>query len=165
MSKVSVHPRVCGDVSRGNRPALNLTRRLAKLPLRLFLLYTTRMFVRWTSRARRTSEFGPDWEEPDVHHRAILVEAVRIDGKPRQRHVAHLVGFTESRAQTAHRRVNLWDEISERLDKLGDGITDRDKVEAAVTIKLPKPTAAERRNARRWNARNRKWFADRAASS
>ena len=137
-------------VSRGNRPALNLTRRLAKLPLRLFLLYTTRMFVRWTSRARRTSEFGPDWEEPDVHHRAILVEAVRIDGKPRQRHVAHLVGFTESRAQTAHRRVNLWDEISERLDKLGEGITDRDrdKVEAAVTIKLPKPTAAERRNAR-----------------
>ena len=28
-------------------------------------------------------------------------------------------------------------------------------------MKLPKPTAAERRNARRWSARNRKWFADR----
>ena len=86
--------------SRGNRPALNLTRRLAKLPSRLLLLYTTRMFVRWTSRARRTSEFGPNrWGEEDVHHRAILVEAVRIDGKPRQRHVAYLVGFTESRAE------------------------------------------------------------------
>jgi hypothetical protein len=133
------------------------------LPLRLLLLYTTRMFIRWTSRARRTSEFGPDWWAPDVHHRAILAEAVRIDGKPRQRHVAYLVGFTESWARTAHGRVNIWNEISERLDKLGDRITDRDKVEAAVAMKLPKPTAAERRNARRRKARARKWFADRAA--
>jgi hypothetical protein len=118
------------------------------------------MFIRWTSRARRTSEFGPNrWAEPDVHHRAILVKAVRIDGKPRQRHVCYLVGFTESRARTAHQR---WNEISERLDKLGDRITDRDKIEAAVAMKLPKPTAAERRNARRRSARARKWFADRA---
>jgi len=129
------------------------------LPRRSLLLYTTRMFVRWTSRAKRTG-----WEGPDVHHRAILVEAVRIDGKPRQRHVAYLIGFTESRARTAHGRVNIWDEIAERLDQLDDRITaiDRKKVEAAVAMKLPKPTAAERRNARRRSARARKWFADRA---
>jgi hypothetical protein len=116
------------------------------------------MFVRWISRARRTG-----WEGPDVHHRAILIEAVRIDGKPRQRHIAYLIGFTESRART--HRVNIWDEIAERLDKLGERITtDRKKIEAAVAMRLPRPTAAERRNARRRSARNRKWFADRAAS-
>ena len=73
---------------------------------------------------------------------------------------------TESRDRTAHQRVNIWEEIGDRLDELGGKITaiDRQKIEAAVAMKLPKPTAAERRNARRRNARNRKWFADRAAS-
>jgi hypothetical protein len=120
------------------------------------------MFVRWQSRRRRRSQFG-SWEEDDVRWSAILVEAVRIGGKPRQRHVLYLIGFTESAAKIARQRVNLWDEIAERLDKLGDRITlaDRKKIEAAVAAKLPRPTAAERRNARRQSARNLKWFAER----
>src|SRR5271167_1639523 len=122
------------------------------------------MFIRWTSRPRQTSEFGSDrWEKPDTHWRAIVVEAVRVDGKPRQKHVAYLVGFTESYAKTIDGRVNIWSEIAERLDELGDRITaiDRKKIEAAVAMRLPRPTTAERRNARRRSARARKWFAER----
>src|SRR5262245_24497883 len=78
-------------------------------------LYTTAMYVRWQSRKRRKPQFGRHGKtirsarrygeriiasastgKQDRHWRAILVENVRVDGKPTQRHVAYLAGFTES---------------------------------------------------------------------
>jgi hypothetical protein len=40
--------------------------------------------------------------EPDVHWAAIIVESVRVDGKPTQRHVAYLGGITESAIAIMH---------------------------------------------------------------
>ena len=48
------------------------------------------MFVRWQSRVRAERN---DWalrEVGDITWNAILVESVRVDGKPRQNHVAYL---------------------------------------------------------------------------
>ena len=76
------------------------------------------MYIRWQSRERRSPQFGRGkqlhrkWDhkrqradyayarkgtsKQDIHWRAILVENERVNGKPTQRHIAYLVGFTES---------------------------------------------------------------------
>ena len=45
------------------------------------------MFLRWQMRKSVASRHR---ESPPVRPVALLVESVRIDGKPRQRHVAYL---------------------------------------------------------------------------
>jgi hypothetical protein len=100
------------------------------------------MFVRWQWRWRRHSQFG-DWREPDVHWSAIIVESARVDGRPVQRHVAYLVGFTESAAAIPAQRCHLWDRVTARLNQLGNRVTDRAKIEAAIAEKVPRPTLEE----------------------
>jgi len=116
------------------------------------------MYVRWQSRRRRTSAYGP-WEEGDIHWRAILVENTRADGKPRQKHIAYLVGFTESRIKIAVQRCYLWDAVSARLDDLGNRITaaDRERIEAAIAEKVPRPTVAEYKDEARRSVQEYGW--------
>ena len=111
------------------------------------------MFVRWQ---HRWHTLQSRWEDyPDVHWSAILVESKRISGKPKQRHVAYLAGFTEGeirgRSGSAV-RCRVWDEVSAHLDLFGDRITaaNREKIEAAIAMKVPRPTpTAYRANARK----------------
>jgi hypothetical protein len=119
-------------------------------------LYTTAMYVRWQSRERNRPQYGP-WQGPDIHWSAIIVENMRIDGKPRQLHVAYLAGFTESAINHEAQRCYLWDHISERLDQLANQMTTatRERIEAAVANKVPRPTVAQykavaRRNGPNW---------------
>jgi hypothetical protein len=68
------------------------------------------MFVRWQGRERwcyRSTFGGTD----DVNWSAILAESVRVDGKPRQRHVAYLGGITESAMRIMHQRRYFWDKV------------------------------------------------------
>jgi hypothetical protein len=106
------------------------------------------MFIRWQSRTRTERNNWAIRYVGDTTWNAILVESVRIDGKPRQRHVAYLGSIstptqTKSRAQ----RVYTWEHMLERLDGLGNRIPakDRKKIEAAIAAKLgPRPTKRER---------------------
>ena len=114
-------------------------------------MYTTPMFVRWTS-ARpdalagkgRTYITAPSWSRPSAS-----------TAMPRQRHVAYLVGFTESRARTAHgvAPVNFCGRNQRAPRQCWATDYRWDKVEAAVAIKLPKPTRRRRRNAEYGGAR------------
>ena len=126
-------------------------------------LYTTSMYIRWQSRKRRFPQFGR-WgkrvrgerklaytregtSKQDVHWSAILVENVRIDGRPTQRHVAYLAGFTDSALAIPAQQRFLWDRIKERLDGLGDRISrdDRRRIELTLIEKIGKPpTKAQR---------------------
>jgi hypothetical protein len=109
------------------------------------------MYVRWQSRKRRQSRYG-DWRHhPDIHWSAILVENTRVDGKPIQRHIAYLAGFTKSAIKIMAQRCHLWDHIDDRLDRLGNQITtdDRTKIEATLAERVPRPTAAEYKNSAR----------------
>jgi len=126
-------------------------------------LYTTSMYIRWQSRKRRFPQFGR-WgkrvrgerklaytregtSKQDVHWSAILVENVRIDGKPTQRHVAYLAGFTDSALAIPAQQRFLWNRIKERLDGLGDRISrdDRRRIELTLIEKIGKPpTKAQR---------------------
>ena len=123
------------------------------------------MFLRWKSRKRNRPEFG-SWvhgpDEPDgsnifyrrmesgepvqdVHWAAILVESYREDGKPRQRHVGYLGGITESRATIVNHRGHFWVDAMEKLDRMADRISDRERaaIEAKLAEKVPPLTEAE----------------------
>jgi len=97
------------------------------------------MFMRWQSRRRKRAKFGR--ATSDTHWRAVLVESARIDGKPRQRHIAYLAGFTESAARIPAQRHLLWQRIKRRLNRLGKSVSikDRKAIIAALTKKLGKP--------------------------
>jgi hypothetical protein len=124
------------------------------------------MFIRWQSRKRRFPAFGrygksiaTDLYPPgfararegtnkqDVHWAAILVESVRIDGKPRQKHIARLCGFTDSAVEIPSQQCFLWQHIEERLRQLGDRISPADlkRIKAALIERIGKPpTKAQR---------------------
>jgi len=112
------------------------------------------MYVRWQSYKRRSKhwEGAPRWV---LHWRAILVESRRIDGKPRQRHVAYLGGFIRYDLRRTSSRVRLWERIERRLDKLGNRVSpdDRKRIVAALARKAGEPPArAERIDAHRKSA-------------
>jgi hypothetical protein len=85
--------------------------------------------------------------QQDIHWRAILVENVRVDSKPTQRHIAYLAGFTDSAVATPAQQRYLWDRITERLDRLSNRITPKDRrhIEAILIKKIGRPpTKAQR---------------------
>lgn len=125
------------------------------------------MFIRWQRRARRSPKYGM-WSDgrgdsgeyirvrkstktQDFHWRAIAVESVRVDGKPRQRHVAYLGGITESGMAILNQRRYFWNDVDKRLDQLSDRIApgEREKLEAAIEKKIPRLTDGEVEEARR----------------
>ena len=107
------------------------------------------MYVKWqwpTDRKRQTSR---SWYMRDTAHAyASLVENTRIDGKPKQRHVAYLgsvyVERNSQRAKDVHYRAWFWHHMRARLDGLGNQIgADGAKVEAQLAAKVPPVTADE----------------------
>ena len=105
------------------------------------------MFIRWQSRHRKHAEFSRYSHESDTHWRAVLVESARIDGKPRQRHIAYLAGFTESATKIPAQQRFIWERIEKRLKPFGKRIPakDRKAIIAALIKKLCKPpTKAQR---------------------
>jgi len=100
------------------------------------------MYVRWQLRKRNQG----------VHWRAILVESVRINGKPTQRHIAYLLEFPESvlaldakrrhRCHSHHDQQRLlWYRFAKRLDNLGTRISleERCHIEALLSKKIGSP--------------------------
>jgi hypothetical protein len=83
----------------------------------------------------------------DITWNAILVESVRVDGKPQQKHVAYLGSFSTRQAASQAQRVFCWDAILKRFYRVGSRIPpqDREKILTAIASKLgPRPTKRER---------------------
>lgn len=122
------------------------------------------MFIRWQKRKRRKPAFGY-WGESiddptapygfvnslrttnkqDVHWSVVLIESVRIDGEPRQHHVAYLGGITDSATEIAPQRAWFWVGVLRRLDDLADQVSadDRKRIELTIAKKVPRPTKEE----------------------
>jgi hypothetical protein len=100
------------------------------------------MYVRWQywhQRKRRITRYY--WQTPADAH-AILVESSRVDGKPKQRHIAYL-GSAHGHPDV-HYRAWWWHHMTAKLDQLGNRIGDaRPKIEAALAEKVPPVTAVE----------------------
>jgi hypothetical protein len=91
------------------------------------------MFVRWQlyrSQARnkhvRANRAG------SARLRAVLVEAVRIDGRPRQKHVA-VLGSTSIDGSD---RPRFWYDVTTRLDRLRLSRQERERIGAAIAKKV-----------------------------
>ncbi len=99
------------------------------------------MYVRWRRKQRSDrKKLGPLLC-------AELVESRRVDGAPRQRTVAYLGGIREGCIESAlGRHVKFWQDVTERLDQLGDGLTveEREKIETALAKRVRRVTDAER---------------------
>jgi hypothetical protein len=103
------------------------------------------MYIRWQSRKRK-SQFG-SYRDLELAWRAVLVESVRVDGKPTQRHIGYLVGFTESAIATPAQQRFVWDRIEARLARIGNRITaeDRETIIASIAEKIGPPPTREQR--------------------
>jgi hypothetical protein len=106
------------------------------------------MYVRWqTYRSQALNERQAARNDERARLKAVLVESVRVHGKPRQRHVAFLgsltfepIGFDSSRSR--FRR-----DVTTQLERLGNRISpeDRDRILASIAERVGggPPTAAE----------------------
>jgi hypothetical protein len=83
----------------------------------------------------------------------VLVESVRVNGKPKQRHVAYLGGYYENELDHASARDEFWETVTNRLNNLSNrlSIEDRKKIEKAIAGRVSRPTKrqleADRRRA------------------
>jgi hypothetical protein len=95
------------------------------------------MYVKWEDRLSRRGTA------------AVLVEARRIDGKPRQRHIAYLATYPGGLwsigedAHNVHTRTWFWYRLTQRLAKLDLSAKQQKHVKASVAKRLPKPTQDE----------------------
>jgi len=68
---------------------------------------------------------------------AVLVESVRISGKPRQKFVAHLTHIPEPLMSMALHRGIFWEEVNARFDELKLDETVRAKVTGKLLETIP----------------------------
>jgi|GraSoiStandDraft_11_1057310.scaffolds.fasta_scaffold1741540_1 hypothetical protein len=109
------------------------------------------MFVRWqlyeskaqdeTLRERRHAR--------DARLKAILVESARVDGKPRQKHVA----FLGSTCIDGGDRVRFWRKVTRVLERLDNRVTapERERILAAIRAKVGEPPTENRTHVRNDN--------------
>lgn len=76
---------------------------------------------------------------------ATLVESARIDGQPRQRHLAYLGSIMASELGGAAHRAVFWDAVANCLDRLDNRIT----AEERARIRVPRPSVRQREAAQR----------------
>ena len=95
------------------------------------------MFARWQ---KRTGLKG------GVHWNAVLVEAARVNGEPRQRYVGCLWGIGQQEIDSvcgATRRRMFWDCVLDRLHDLGVAPEAHARIVATLARKVPVPTREE----------------------
>ena len=104
------------------------------------------MFIRWQK--YRSVALWHRGKPPIKRVKAILVETVRIDGKPRQKHVAFIASYEANKLDQISTRSTFWRHARQRLDQIGNQITpaDRSKIEAALAQRVPPTTG----RASRW---------------
>ena len=96
------------------------------------------MYVKWQRRPRKRVGGSPLLT-------AVLVESRRVDGNPRQKHVAYLASIRERFIGVSQgRHDGFWESVDAGLDALGLDADSRDRVEASVAEKVPRVAAKNR---------------------
>jgi hypothetical protein len=116
------------------------------------------MYVRWQSRKRRTVKWWQNGtrRKDDMHWSAILVENVRIKGKPTQRHVAYLGGITESAIalDKPAQRIYFWNGVERKLAALKLSAKERAAIMQTIAKRVPRVTSKQRQQLDRWLSAN-----------
>jgi hypothetical protein len=89
------------------------------------------MFVRWQL-YKSQAQWACNDRAPRL--KAILVESIRIDGKPRQKHVA----FLGSVSLDKRRGSRFWYSVTTKLNSLGERVSpaDRKRIESALAKRV-----------------------------
>jgi len=95
------------------------------------------MFVRWKTRKSTLNGRG---RVERVTHYAVLVESTRVDGKPRQRFIAHIGNYHEGGQVGLHPHVDFWRQVEHRLKSLNLAADVRERVERKLAERVPRPT-------------------------
>ena len=102
------------------------------------------MFIRWQTyksvASRPPSRWSLRYNKPQ-RVRAVLVESVRVDGKPRLRHIAFIASYEpEPSCSEWTWRGRFWLTARQRLDKLANRITpeQRASIEASLAERVPR---------------------------
>jgi hypothetical protein len=105
------------------------------------------MFIRWQNYRSVANWHRRD--RPVKRCSAVLVESVRVNGKPRLKHIAFIASYEpEADWQRESLRIIIrrafWANARDRLDRLANRITpeDRIKIEAALALHV-QPTTPE----------------------
>jgi hypothetical protein len=101
------------------------------------------MFVRWQ---RYRSQALIPWRTERTRLKAILVESVRVDGKPRQKHIAFLGSIASDDAIGGTVGKRFWRDVISKLKRLGNRVApeDYERIVAAIAAKVGgRPTEAE----------------------
>jgi hypothetical protein len=95
------------------------------------------MFIRWQN-------YRSVWRDC-TRWKAVLLESVNINGKPRLRHVAFIESYKECELHRLRTRVVFWRRARKCLDRLGNRITpeDRVEIEGALALRVPVSTPEE----------------------
>src|SRR4051794_24669147 len=99
------------------------------------------MFVRWQNSktvSRRKAQGKVN------RCRAVLVESVRVEGKPTQKYIAFLASY-EPGSRSWGQPFRFWHDALGCLDRLGNRISleDRHPIEAALAAWVPRPCREE----------------------
>lgn len=99
------------------------------------------MYVRWKRRNLKRVGGSTDYALD-----AVLVESMRIGGKPRQRHVAHLASIREDDLAPEAKpqwRAQFWRTVDKRLTGMDLGDGDRARIVATLEDRVPRLTAEQ----------------------
>jgi hypothetical protein len=108
------------------------------------------MYVRWqTYRSQALNERQAARNDERARLKAVLVESVRVHGKPRQRHVAFLGSLTFEPIGFDSSRSRLWRNVTTQLERLGNRISPEDAT--AYWRRLPSGWGMGRRRPPRWS--------------
>jgi hypothetical protein len=114
------------------------------------------MFIRWQVHKSAAQIY---YKRREVSFRAVLAETKRVNGVPRQRHIAYLGSITEEYTQVLAQRCYFWDKVTTKLKALSWRIppATMPKLEAALAVKVPRPSKKEYKKAARECARLLGW--------
>ena len=127
------------------------------------------MYIRWQQRKRTTPQFGPHRKQVGKRKAGAVARHPLVCGRGREQahrrqadaapYRLHHRLHRERRQDYSPQRCYLWDHICERLDQLGNQITaaDRERIEAAIAEKVPRPTPTEYKDSARSKAQNIGW--------
>jgi hypothetical protein len=101
------------------------------------------MFVRWKRTKRLRRRRSTVRETGRLALVAMLVQAERRDGKPRQRVVAYLGTIGTDRLGHPYPRRWFWEKCDARLGSLTLEPAERARIEAAIEGVVPRPSPEE----------------------
>jgi hypothetical protein len=112
-----------------------------------FLIHYS-MFVRWqTYHSQALYPWHAERNDKRARRKAILVESVRVNGKPRQRHIAFLGSIASDESIDGVLGKRFWRDVLSTLKRLGNrvGPEDYERIIASIAAKVGgvPPTEAE----------------------